>query len=177
VILGIDKLLELVKKKKLVENLSERELKNPEGTGFDIRMGEIYRLKEDGFLGIDERKTPDVELLAKYGKDKKYILKPNEFVLIKTLEKVNVPENLTMFTFPRSTLHRCGIQFLCTKTDPGYSGELVFGLKNLSDKNFKVELGSRIANIVFLEIKGKTVPYRGQWKNGRVTTKEKEKQV
>lgn len=176
-ILGIDKLLELVKKKKLVENLSERELKNPEGTGFDIRMGEIYRLKEDGFLGIYERKTPDVEMLAKYGKDKEYILKPNEFVLIKTLEKVNVPENLTIFAFPRSTLIRCGVQFLCTKTDPGYFGELVFGLKNLSDKNFKVELGSRIANIVFLEIEGKTVPYRGQWKNGRVTTKEKEKQV
>jgi hypothetical protein len=32
-ILGIKKLLKLVKEKKLVENLSERELKNPEGAG------------------------------------------------------------------------------------------------------------------------------------------------
>ena len=41
-ILGITKLLELVREKKLVENLCERELKNPEGAGFDLRIGEIY---------------------------------------------------------------------------------------------------------------------------------------
>jgi deoxycytidine triphosphate deaminase len=176
-ILGIDELIKLVKERGLVKNLSERELKNPEGTGFDIRIGEIYRLKDEGFLGIEERRTPDVELIAKYGKDKGYVLKPNEFVLIKTMEKLNVPENLAVLIFPRSTLYRCGVQFLCTKTDPGYFGKLVFGLKNLANKNFKIELGSRIANIVFLEIKGKTVPYRGQWKGGRVTAKKKEKQI
>ena len=32
-ILGIKELLNLVKEEKLVENLSERELKNPEGAG------------------------------------------------------------------------------------------------------------------------------------------------
>jgi len=44
-ILGVDRLLELVKTEKLVENLSERELTNPEGAGFDLRLGEIYELK------------------------------------------------------------------------------------------------------------------------------------
>lgn len=176
-ILGPEKLLELVKNKKIVENLSERELKNPEGTGFDVRLGEVYELTGDGFLGVEERKTSDVKLLAKYGREKDYILKPNEFVLIKTLEKVNIPKDLAVFIFPRSTLYRCGVQFLCTKGDPGYSGELIFGLKNLGNKIFKIELGSRIANIVFLEIKGEAVSYRGQWKNGRVAAKEKEKQV
>jgi len=67
-ILGVKKLLELVKKKKLVENLSERELKNPEGAGFDIRIGELYQLKGQGFLGIEERKTPKIKLVAKYDK-------------------------------------------------------------------------------------------------------------
>ena len=37
-ILGPKKLLELVKKKKLVENLAHRELTNPEGAGFDLRL-------------------------------------------------------------------------------------------------------------------------------------------
>jgi hypothetical protein len=49
-VLGIKKLLKLVKEKKLVENLSERELKNPEGAGFDLRVGEIFlKLKEKDF--------------------------------------------------------------------------------------------------------------------------------
>ena len=48
-IIGVKKLLELVKEKKLVENLSERELKNPEGAGFDIRIGELYKVKGKGF--------------------------------------------------------------------------------------------------------------------------------
>ena len=65
-ILGPQKLLELVKKNKLVENLSERELTNPEGAGFDLRIGEIYKIKGDAFLGEEERKTPDIELVAAY---------------------------------------------------------------------------------------------------------------
>lgn len=43
-ILGPKTLLELVKKKKLVENLSERELTNPEGAGFDLRLGEAFKI-------------------------------------------------------------------------------------------------------------------------------------
>ena len=40
-ILGPAKLLELVHKKKLVEGLSDRELTNPEGAGFDLRLGVV----------------------------------------------------------------------------------------------------------------------------------------
>jgi len=50
--IGTKELLKLVKEKKLVENLSERELENPEGAGFDLRAGEIFRIKEgESFLG------------------------------------------------------------------------------------------------------------------------------
>jgi hypothetical protein len=40
-ILGIKELHRLVDEQKLVENLCEREQNNPEGAGFDLRMGEI----------------------------------------------------------------------------------------------------------------------------------------
>ena len=38
-ILGINELLRLVKEENLIEGLSERELKTPEGTGFDLVRG------------------------------------------------------------------------------------------------------------------------------------------
>jgi hypothetical protein len=38
-ILGIQKLHDLAESIGLVENLCEREMNNPEGAGFDLRMG------------------------------------------------------------------------------------------------------------------------------------------
>ena len=90
-ILGPRKLLALVKTKRLVEGLSERELTEPEGAGFDLRLGEVYRIKGDAFLGVTGRKTPKVELIAKYveGKTQSVRIKPGDFYLVKTIESFN----------------------------------------------------------------------------------------
>ncbi len=160
-----------------VKNLCERELNNPEGAGFDIRVGEVYKLRTPGFLGVDERETSKAELVASFGKDKKYTLNPGEYVTIRTMEEFDVPDNIVMYTFPRSTLHRCGVSLIATQTSPGYRGKLVFGLKNNGDLPFTFELGARVAHVQFLEVKGETRLYRGQWQGGRVFTPAKEKQV
>lgn len=176
-ILGTDIILNLVNEKSLVSNLCNRELNNPEGAGFDIRVGEVYTMEGECFLGVEKRKTPDIKKVAEYGKDKEYVLKPGEYVLIKTMESVKIPDNIAMFTFARGTLQRCGVLLLATKTDPGYYGELTFALKNLGDRDFRFELGTRVAHVMFMEVAGKTELYRGQWKGGRVTTGGFEKQV
>lgn len=178
-ILGVRELLKLVKGKKLVENLSERELKNPEGAGFDFRIGEIYEILGKGFLGIEERKTPIVKLIAKYNPKKKtsFIFKPGKYYLMKTIEKVNTPENILILFRPRSTIYRSGMMIFTGNVSPGYKGELVFGIINLGPCNVEIELGARVVHAMFFEVKGKTNLYRGQWQGGRVSTKKKEKQV
>jgi len=178
-ILGVKKLLELVKKKKLVENLSERELKNPEGAGFDLRIGELYQLKGQGFLGVEERETPEVKLLAKFDKkkSKKVILQPRTYYLMKTIEKLNLSENLLALFTPRSTLYRSGVYIFGGQTAPGYRGELTTGIFNFRDEKFELEMGARVIHIMFFEVKGKSNLYRGQWQGGRVATKKKEKQI
>jgi len=178
-ILGIDKLHQLVKTKKLVERLCQRELENPEGAGFDLRLGEIYQLKGSGFLGIDERKTPQTKLVSKYeeGKKKSFIFKPRKYYVVKTIEKVNTLQNILIIFKPRSTLYRSGITLFTGNASPGYCGELTFGMINLGSCQIKIELGARIAHAIFYEVKGKTNLYRGQWYGGRVNTGKKEKQV
>ena len=178
-IIGVKKLLKLVKTKKLVKNLSERELKNPEGAGFDLRIGELYQLKGQGFLGIEERKTPEIKLIAKFDKKKpkKVFLQPRTYYLMKTIEKLNLPENLLALFTPRSTLYRSGVYIFGGQTAPGYKGELTTGIYNFGDKEFELEMGSRVIHLIFFEIKGKSNLYRGQWQGGRITTKKKEKQV
>ncbi|RLC76997.1 MAG: hypothetical protein DRI61_12310 [Chloroflexi bacterium] len=188
-IISAKKVIELNKKYNLIENLSEREL-TPEGVGIDIRVGEVYKIEGEGYLGVIERKTPEVRKIADIRQgDEKIVLSPGEFVLVKTIEKVNIPGEkivieegeepayLMLDVYPRSTLQRCGIYFMGTKTDPGYSGELTFALVNIGNSSFILELGARIANLVFKQVKGEICkPYEGQWKGGRVGTEGLEKQ-
>lgn len=198
-ILGPKKLLDLVRTKKLVEGLSERELKNPEGAGFDLRLGEVYKISGTAFLGEIERRTPSVELITKYDEEygngnqphkkqsdrvkkreakvRKIVTKPGEFYLVKTIESVNMPDNLTASITPRSTTYRSGLFIRTGNVPPGYCGGLIFGLKNEGPVTCEIEMGARIVHIQFSEVKGGGSMYRGQWQGGRVTTRRKERQV
>lgn len=178
-VLGVDKLLKLVKTKKLVEGLTERELTNPEGAGFDLRLGKVSKISGTGFLGIEDRNSADSKLVAEYNppKRKSVLIKPGESYLVTTIEKVNLPQNLTANMWLRSTLYRSGIILSGGNTAPGYEGELSFLFYNAGKAKVKIELGARIVHILFWEVEGKTNMYRGQWKGGRVSTKVREKQV
>jgi deoxycytidine triphosphate deaminase len=181
-ILGIKKLHELVKTNKLVENLCEREKVNPEGAGFDLRLGEVYSIEGDGFLGVEERNTPKSNLIAKNDdtkpeNDNFFIFEPNKYYLIKTIESVNLPINLSGVIFPRTTLFRSGLALFNGLVSPGYCGELTFGLRNMGNSNIKISFGARIVHITFHEILGEGNKYRGQWAGGRVSTDGKEQQV
>ena len=70
-ILGHSELKKLIKKYNLVTNLSERELKDPEGCVFDLRLEKVFTLRGKAFLGIDERETPDLFEKASYNPKKK----------------------------------------------------------------------------------------------------------
>ncbi len=177
--LGIKELHRLVKEKNLVEGLCERELKNPEGAGFDLRLGEIYSINGKGFLGIEERSTPESKLITRYNSEKEefFPFKPGKYYLVKTIEKVNLPTSLSGIIFPRTTLFRSGLCLFNGVVQPGYSGELTFGIANLGSEAIKVSCGARIVHITFHEVKGEGSHYRGQWQGGRVTTDGKEKQI
>jgi len=178
-VLGVNKLMELVKKEKLVEGLCERELNNPEGAGFDLRLGEVYKMGGDGFLGIENRDTPDMEKVAEFkeGKEEFLELKPNDYYIVKTVESVNLPSNLMAFIVSRTTLFRSGIALFNGAVAPGYKGGLSFAICNLGKQNIRIALGSRVVHITFHEVKGESNLYRGQWQGGRVTTEKEEKQV
>lgn len=178
-ILGIDEIHKLVDEIKLLENLSERELTNPEGAGIDLRIGELYEISGEGFLGIDVRVTPKAKLIAKYDpqKPKKVSLKPKRYYTLTTVEEINTPSSILVLFYPRSTLYRSGVLLLSGNCSPGYRGKLTFGLINLRDKPFQLEMGSRVAHAIFYEVKGRSRPYRGQWQGGRVDSGGRERQI
>ena len=178
-VLGIKKLHQLVDEQKLVENLCEREMRSPEGAGFDLRMGEVFELEGEGYLGIEERDTPKTKSVARYeeGKNNYFIFESGSYYLIKTIERVNLPIDLMAIIFPRTTLFRSGLALFNGQVAPGYCGELTFGLANLGKSKIKIELGARVVHITFHQVLGKGSQYRGQWQGGRVATEGREIQV
>lgn len=179
--LGVDKLLDLVKSKKLVEGLCQRELSEPEGCGFDLRVAEFFRIKDQGYLGIEQRKTCQIELVASVHsgpkKKKEIILQPGDFYLVKTMETVNMPRNLVGILKPRTSLQRMGILLRTAQVAPGYAGPLTFAMVNVGPCQVRLEMGARIVHIMFARVEGASSLYRGQWQGGRVTTEQKEKQI
>lgn len=186
-ILGPKKLLRLVKTKNLVENLSKRELTAPEGAGFDLRLGELYKISGGkAFLGEHERETPKIKLVASYaypkrpsriGKDNTYTVKPGEYLLATTIEKVNTPLNITINFKPRTTTFRSGLIVRTGNVAPGYCGKLTFAIKNEGTLPVTLEMGCRIVHAQFEWVDGGGTQYKGQWQGGRVTTKKRERQI
>lgn len=187
-ILGLDEVIRRVKNEGLVENLGERELENPEGVGVDLRLGSVHKIVEggtfieaDGKAGLGKRKGVKTKEIAKFDPQenipKEITIKPGDYYLVQTYESLNTPDDLMPVVYPRSSLFRAGLLLLNTKTDPGYKGPLIMGLKNLSEFEVKLQIGARICNIVFLKIEGKTIRYRGQHQGGRVSPHEEEQQV
>ncbi len=179
-IIGPSRLLKFVNGIKLVEDLSERELTNPEGAGFDLRVGEVH--VHDGgnaFLGIDERETPKIKTIATYDpkKKKQFIINPGDFYLLTTVEKVNLPKYITANFKPRTTTFRSGLIIRTGNVSPGYEGKLTFAVHNVGNIPVTIELGARVIHIQFYYVEEGGNMYRGQWQGGRVTTQEREKQV
>lgn len=179
------KILELNERYGLVKDLGQRDLQNPEGAGLDLRVGEVHRITGEGFLYIDQRKSPEYETIASfYGDGNKFVkMVPGEYLLVTTMETIHSPKEkidigegmplvyLMPLIFPRTSLQRCGIGLYQTKTDPGYEGKLTFGLKNEGNRDFTFELGARMFNLVFETIIGDIKrPYSGQHQGGRVTS-------
>ena len=96
-------------------------------------------------------------------------IKPGAYYLVQTAETIRTPLDLMPMVYPRSSLFRAGLLLLATKTDPGYEGQLTFGLTNLGPFDVKLQLGARFCNIVFHKIEGEVIGYRGQHQGGRVS--------
>lgn len=184
-ILSALKVLELNEKYKLIEGLSERELENPEGTLLDLRIGQIHNIIGESFLGVRERYSSKTETIGDINKDgnKKFTIKPGEYYLITTMEIIHSPAEKIKYDdslpegylipkiSPRSSLQRGGLSLHFTGTNPGYKGQLTFGIKNQGNQDFIFELGARMFSVEYEAVIGEIKrAYSGQHQGGRVTS-------
>ena len=185
-VIGIHEVVRRIKEDNLISGLGGRDLSNPEGTGIDLRLGAVHEITEggayieaDGPAGLGKRsgvKTKKLYHLKEGDTQDELIIKPGDYYLVQTAETVHTPSDLMPMVYTRGSLFRAGLLLLASKTDPGYEGQLTFGLTNLGPFPVKLQLGARMCNIVFYKIEGETIAYRGKHQGGRVSHGE-ERQI
>lgn len=84
-----------------------------------------------------------------------YIIFPKEYVLVTLKEKIALPDNITAHIRPRTRFTRLGLLVSDQHCNSTYSGKLQIGLFNATECAIKIYPGTRIAQMVFEELKSK----------------------
>lgn len=170
-------LLTFIRSGKIIKNLSDRELLNPEGVGFDLRLSSLSSVGVgSGSLQTSTRRTPENDFI-KANESNCFYLEPGHTYLATTIEEFDLPHDLAAVFFPRSTLFRSGVIFQASILPAGYVGPMVFSLTNNHNEDFEIEKGARFAHVVFHSVTGDVGLYKGQWQGGRISQPLDEGQI
>ena len=88
------------------------------------------------------------------GQSANYILKPDEFVLSRTLERVTIPLGFAAQVQGTTTGARPGLSIHATAPHihPGFSGSITLELKNLGTWDLKLIPGKRICQLILFKV-------------------------
>jgi len=79
---------------------------------------------------------------------------PHDFLLVPTVEWVEMPDDLQASITGRSSIGRLGIEVHSTAglIDPGYEGQIVLEISNNSNVTVELRPDMRVAQLVFNEV-------------------------
>jgi dCTP deaminase len=138
--------------------------------GVDLRLGRnIARLKNTGKL-FDAHKKMNLKTFYQLEQGEAFILNPDEKMLVSTLEKIQLPNDLMGFVELRSTYARCGLLLPPTILDGGFRGIITLEIRGTS---FPIKLysGDRFAHVVFSKLTSPLEkPYSGKYQGQQGVT-------
>ncbi len=122
----------------------------------DLRLGDSFRVFHNHRIAaIDLRQPPDnlTEEIA-VPADGAFVIHPGEFCLGRTLEWVELPDDIVARIEGKSSLGRLGLIVHATAgfCDPGWKGTLTLELNNLTRVPIKLYPGLPIAQLSFMAL-------------------------
>jgi dCTP deaminase len=139
----------------------------------DLRLGYKYtKQKPAPGLTIDPfdesfDPTPIIETVdlqtQPVGQIASYVLKPNDFVLFRTLEEIKIPLGFAAQVQGTTTGARPGLSIHATAPhiNPGFAGSITLEIKNLGIWDLRLLPGKRICQLIVFKVK--TPPSRKEW--------------
>lgn len=157
-----DKILEEIKNKNIVIKPFNKKQLGP--ASYDLTLSDEFRI----FLHNNKiilKNNYNLKQYTKKIKVKQYNLKPGEFILGITKERIKLSNNIAGFLTGRSRYARLGLVVHATASfiQPGIDNKEVLEIRNLSDHTLVLKPGLRIAQIIFIRCQGKAL-YKGRYK-------------
>ena len=88
-------------------------------------------------------------------------------ILAHSIEKIVVPEDYLGICLGKSSYARIGLLVNTTPAEPGWRGNLVIELTNLSPWKIELRIGEGIAQMLFLKLTEKAT-YQGRWQDQKL---------
>ena len=133
----------------------------------NLRISENYARIKNIQQPLDLGEVGSKSINGKYfsfQKDKKYIIQPNEHLLIESIEYLKMPRYLTALIALRSTFSRLGLSTPPTLIDPGFKGKIVFHLIGSSYPIWLYE-GIAVFKVIFMYTPTNIEAYSGKYQD------------
>lgn len=142
--------------KPLIENFKEENLQS---VSYDVSISScILEAKEcQNIVNVDNQYETD-KLFEEKDITNGYDLMPNEYIIVRLNEKINMPDDLTAHLRARTSLNKIGLIITNQHINPSYNGNLQFGLMNMSKSTLRIMPGLPIGQVVFEELSDKVKP-------------------
>ncbi len=137
----------------MIRGASSEEKRLAYGTdsaGYDLRLGErVQFFSADKDYVIDPKNFDPSWLVDAPVKDGAVILPAGTTGLAKAVEHIKMPPNVYGLVIAKSTYARCGMTLNATKMVPGWEGDLVLEISNMTPRPAKLYVGEGIASVIF----------------------------
>jgi dCTP deaminase len=122
----------------------------------DLRLGRTFRVFHNFRVpAIDLAAPPDnLTEMVEIGDDESFVIHPGEFVLGRTHEVVEMPDDIVSRIEGKSSLGRLGLIVHATAgfVDPGFSGHVTLELANVATLPIKLYPGMKIGQFCFFRL-------------------------
>src|SRR3954465_12979175 len=122
----------------------------------DLRLGDSFRVFDNHRItAIDLRELPaNLTSEVQVGPEEPFVIHPGEFCLGRTLEWVELPDDVVATVEGKSSLGRLGLIVHATAgfVAPGWKGTLTLELNNLTRVPIKLYSGLLIAQLSFMAL-------------------------
>jgi len=122
----------------------------------DLRLGDSFRVFHNHRAAAIDLREPPTNLTEEVtvSGDEAFVIHPGEFVLGRTLERVELPDDIVARIEGKSSIGRLGLIVHATAgfVDPGFKGSLTLEITNLTRIPIKLWPGLPIAQLSFMTL-------------------------
>lgn len=117
--------------------------------GYDVRLSDEFKIFTNINSSIIDPLNFDESTCVDFKGDV-CIVPPHSYALGRTIEKFNIPRNITGIAIGKSTYARCGVIVNVTPIEAGFKGEVVIEIFNATSLPLKVYANHGIAQFMFV---------------------------